>query len=132
MSICEVLVTSDPLSPPAPAFSGPFGAVLDFYGVVRALEDDRSIEGIEYEAFVPMAERQMKLITEKAASDHHLGEVLLHHRIGFVPVGEASLYLRVTARHRGAAYAASKAIVERLKMVVPIWKHPVFSSIQIA
>jgi molybdopterin synthase catalytic subunit len=56
--------------------------------------------------------------------------VIIHHRIGLVPVGEASLFVRVTARHRRAAYEGSSQIIERLKQAVPIWKHPVYASAQ--
>jgi molybdopterin synthase catalytic subunit len=130
--VIEILVSTAPLVSVPPAFAGSHGAVLDFYGIVRGIENDRVIDGIEYEAFVSMAEQQMKLVAEAAATDHVLGQVILHHRIGFVATGEASLFLRVSARHREAAYKASKQIVERLKTVVPIWKHPIFSTAQIA
>jgi molybdopterin synthase catalytic subunit len=73
-----------------------------------------------------MAEHQMKLIAQKAIEKFTLGSVMLHHRIGFVGVGEASLFLRASSRHRGAAFAASEWIVDELKKKVPIWKHPRF------
>jgi len=55
-----------------------------------------------------------------------LNQVLLHHRVGFVRTGEASLFLRVSAQHRAAAFEASKWIVDELKKKVPIWKKPAF------
>ena len=58
--------------------------------------------------------------------------MIIHHRIGFVPAGEASLFVRVTARHRRAAFEGSSQIIERLKQTVPIWKHPVYANVQIA
>jgi len=96
------------------------GAVLDFWGVVRELEDGRKIEGIDYEAHEAMAEHQMKVIADAAA------QVVLHHRVGFVRTGEASLFLRVSAQRRAAAFEASKWIVDELKKKVPIWKKPAF------
>jgi molybdopterin synthase catalytic subunit len=132
MNRCEIKISREPLGQVDPRFSGDYGGVVDFYGVVRELEDDQSIEGIDYEAFVPMAEIELKKIALAAADDYSLGEVVIHHRIGFVPVGEPSLFLRVSARHRGAAFAASERIIEQLKAVVPIWKHPIYSSVQIA
>src|SRR5207237_4976207 len=102
------------------------GAVLDFWGVVRELEDGRKIEGIDYEAHEAMAEHQMKVIADAAAETFRLNQVVLHHRIGFVPAGEASLFLRVRAQHRAAAFEASKSIVDELKKKVPIWKKPKF------
>ena len=100
------------------------GAVVDFWGVVRELEDGRKIEGIDYEAHKAMAEHQMKVIADAAAETFGLSQVVLHHRVGFVPTGEASLFLRVSAQHRAAAFEASKWIVDELKKKVPIWKKP--------
>jgi molybdopterin synthase catalytic subunit len=134
-SVCEVLVTESALQTPADDVdpstarrtSLSAGAVLDFQGIVRKLEDGREIEGIDYEAHVEMAEHQMRLIATAAAEKFQLHGVALHHRIGFVGAGEASLFLRVSAQHRGAAFEASKWIVDELKKKVPIWKKPAFS-----
>ena len=104
------------------------GAVLDFWGVVRELEDGRKIEGIDYEAHEAMAEHQMKVIADAAAETFRLNQVVLHHRVGFVRTGEASLFLRVSAQHRAAAFEASKWIVDELKKKVPIWKKPAFAN----
>jgi len=104
------------------------GAVLDFWGVVRELEDGRKIEGIDYEAHKAMAEHQMKVIADAAAETFRLNQVVLHHRVGFVRTGEASLFLRVSAQHRAAAFEASKWIVDELKKKVPIWKKPRFKT----
>ena len=104
------------------------GAIVDFWGAVRELEDGREIEGIDYEAHRDMAEHQMKTIVEAAVETFRLNQVLLHHRIGFVRAGEASLFLRVSAQHRAAAFAASQWIVDELKKKVPIWKRPRFEN----
>jgi len=104
------------------------GAVVDFWGVVRELEDGRKIEGIDYEAHEAMAEHQMKVIADAAAETFRLNQVVLHHRVGFVRTGEASLFLRVSAQRRAAAFEASKWIVDELKKKVPIWKRPRFKT----
>ena len=121
----EILLTFDPLLPPAPQFSGDAGGVVDFYGVVRGLEGPDAIAGIDYEAHQEMARHQLGQIVEETAARFPLFGVILHHRIGFVPVAEASLFLRVSAAHRGPAFAAAEALVVLLKQRVPIWKHPV-------
>jgi molybdopterin synthase catalytic subunit len=102
------------------------GAVVDFWGVVRQLEDGREIEGIDYEANESMAKHQMQLIADGAVKKFQLKGVLLHHRIGFVRAGEASLFVRVTTQHRASAFEASKWMVDELKKKVPIWKKPKF------
>ena len=133
-SVSEVLLTESALQTPEqdvdPSTSLrtglAVGAIVDFWGVVRKLEDGREIEGIDYEAHVAMAEHQLKLIANAAVEKFQLKRVQLHHRIGFVRAGEPSLFLRVCAQHRGAAFDASKWIVDELKKKVPIWKKPTF------
>ncbi len=121
----EILLTSDPLLPPVPQFSGDAGGVVDFYGVVRGLEGPNAIAGINYEAHQEMARHQLAKIVDETAARFPLFGVILHHRIGFVPVAQASLFLRVSAGHRGPAFEAAEALVVLLKQRVPIWKHPV-------
>jgi molybdopterin synthase catalytic subunit len=122
----EILITTQPLETRANSWNGRAGATVDFWGVVRSLEDGRKISGIEYEAHQVMAQHQMKSIADAAAQKFGLDEVILQHRIGFVAAGEASLFLRVSSGHRDAAYEASAWVVSELKKKVPIWKHPLF------
>lgn len=126
-ALFEVLVTDQQLEGNGAESDVDSGAVVDFYGIVRRLENGRQIEGIEYEAHTAMAEHQMRQIAETAVARFALRKVRLHHRIGFVPRGEPSLRLTVRAAHRGAAFDASKWIVDELKERVPIWKKPVFA-----
>jgi len=122
----EILITTSPLQSRPNRWNGAAGASVDFWGVVRTLEDGREISGIEYEAHQTMAQRQMELIAETARTDFGLDEVTLLHRIGFVAAGEPSLFLRVASAHRDAAFRASSWIVTELKKRVPIWKRPLF------
>jgi molybdopterin synthase catalytic subunit len=128
ISISEVLITDLPLEFPGEAADSDSGAVIDFWGRVRGIEEGREIKGINYEAHRAMAEHQMSLLAEKAVVDFFLTALVLTHRIGFVPAGEASLFLRVASRHRAAAFAASQWLIEKLKAKVPIWKRPVFKA----
>jgi molybdopterin synthase catalytic subunit len=123
-SVCEVLLTEAKLERPKQSADLESGAVLDFLGVVRRLEDGHEIDGIDYEANRPMAEHQFQLIAKAAAEKFRLNRVIAYHRIGFVRVGEASLWLQVATGHRAAAFQASKCIVDELKQKVPIWKRP--------
>jgi molybdopterin synthase catalytic subunit len=126
----EVKVTKEPLRPTPWVFSTEHGAVVDFFGVVRDYENDATIFGLEYEAFVEMAAAELGRISEEVAQKFSLGFVIVHHRIGVVPAGEASLFVRVSAPHRGAAFAGSQHLVELLKSRVPIWKHPIPARVQ--
>ena len=125
--VYEVLLTNAPLRPPENDPLGA-GAVVDFSGIVRSIEDGREIDGTEYEAHREMAEHQLRQIAEQAAEKFRFRVVIIHHRIGFIAVGEPSLFLRVTSLHREEAFRASQWIVNELKKKVPIWKKPRFTT----
>ena len=126
ISVCEVSLTEAPLVLPERNDDPQAGAVVVFWGAVRSMEGDREITGIEYEAHRQMAEHQMRLVAESASEKFDVREIFLRHRVGFVPAAEPSVVVRVASGHRGAAFAASQWIMDELKRVVPIWKHPVF------
>jgi molybdopterin synthase catalytic subunit len=126
ISVCEVSLTEAPLVLPERNDDPQAGAVVVFWGAVRSSEDGREITGIEYEAHRAMAEHQMRIVAESAVGKFGVREIFLRHRIGFVPAAEPSVVVRVASGHRGAAFAASQWIMDELKRVVPIWKHPVF------
>ena len=126
ISVCEVSLTEAPLVLPERVDDPQAGAVVVFWGVVRSMEEGREISGIEYEAHPAMAEHQMRLVAESAAEKFGVRDILLRHRVGFVPTAQPSVVVRVASGHRGAAFAASQWIMDELKRVVPIWKHPVF------
>ncbi len=130
--VCEVLLTEGPLEAPPQNHHGDAGATVDFWGVVRRLEDGREIEGIDYEAHREMADHQLRQIAEQAVKKFRLQLVIIHHRIGFIAVGEPSLFLRVTSLHREEAFRASQLIVNELKKKVPIWKRPKFKASVVA
>ena len=123
--VYEVLLTNAPLRPPENDALGA-GAVVDFSGIVRGTEDGREIEGIDYEAHREMAEHQLRQIAEQAVEKFRLQRVIVYHRIGFIAVGEPSLFVRVASPHREEAFRASQWIVDELKKKVPIWKRPRF------
>src|SRR5947208_15396686 len=123
--VYEISVTQAPLAARGNDIAGA-GAIVDFWGVVRPIEDGREIEGINYEAHREMAEHQLKRIAEQAEERFRLKLVIVHHRIGFVAVGEASLFLRGARPHRSEGFRASQWFVDELKKKVPMWKRPRF------
>src|SRR5947208_1031221 len=96
--VCEVLMTEGALQPPKAEYCGS-GAVVDFFGVVRPLENGRPISGIDYEAHSAMASHQLKSIAAEAIEKFDLHTVVVHHRIGFVPIGEPSVFVRTASGH---------------------------------
>jgi len=128
--VCEISVTESPLEAPTKHDYGDAGAVVEFWGVVRRFEEGREIEGIEYEAHREMAQHQLKRIAKQTADEFGLKLVIVHHRIGFIAVGEPSLVVSVTSPHRSEAFRAVQWIVDELKKNVPIWKKPRYQAEQ--
>jgi len=115
--------TRSPIVPPAPEFSSrEIGACLEFFGVVRELENGKKIPGLFYEAYEPMARAQLEKIFRELAARHPCEEILFIHRLDFVPVGEASLFVRIGSRHRQASLTLMGELIDRLKADVPVWK----------
>jgi len=126
---CEVLFTSEPIRVPERARgSREIGAVVEFHGIVRELEGEGKIAGLSYEAYEPMARREFDRIIAEVSDRHPIQAVLVIHRLGDVPVGEASLLVRVEAKHRGQALAFCGTLIDRMKEDVPIWKTPMQSA----
>jgi molybdopterin synthase catalytic subunit len=129
MSI-KVHIVDGPLAAAAPwpaAEGGLAGAVLCFEGVARRLENDRQINALDYEAYEPMASRQMQRLAEQITRDFGLLGVFVEHSRGRVPVGQCSFRLRVASPHRKEALNAVDYFIDRLKQDVPIWKSPVYA-----
>lgn len=115
--------TRSPVVPPAQKFSSrEIGASLEFFGIVRELENDKKIPGLFYEAYEPMARTALEKIFRELAARHPCEEIHFIHRLEFVPVGEASLFIRITSRHRQASLALMAELIDRLKTDVPVWK----------
>lgn len=99
------------------------GAHLEFSGIVRELENGKKIPGLHYEAYEPMARTTLEIIFTELAAKYSCAEIVFIHRLEFVPVGEASLFIRITSRHRQAALAMMGELIDRLKTDVPVWKN---------
>ena len=123
-NLIDVLIEDKPLRIAPAALTASAGAVVEFLGVVRGVEEGEKITGIYYEAHREMALHQLQKIAKSAREKFGFEQLVLHHRIGFVPVAEPSLFVRVMAKHRGAALNACEWIIEQLKAFVPIWKEP--------
>ena len=121
----DVSFVEGPISAPAKKTrSHEVGAVLEFHGIVREQEGAAALAALCYEAYEPMARREFDRIFAELSALNPVEDVMLIHRLGRVPVGEASLYVRVMAKHRGQALAFCGALIDRMKEDVPIWKMP--------
>lgn len=98
------------------------GAVVEFSGVVRSLENGDPISGIDYEAYLPMVDREIRRIAKALHQDHPILEMAFFHRTGFVAVSETSLYIRIHSERRINAFRFLERFIDLLKQDVPIWK----------
>ena len=98
------------------------GASILFVGTVRNVNEGREVTGIDYAAYLPMAERELAAIVAEAADRFHTSHIAVEHRLGHLALLDASVAIAVAHPHRAAAYDASRYIIEELKRRVPIWK----------
>lgn len=98
------------------------GAVVTFQGTTRDHNDGAAVVSLRYEAYAEMAQKVMCNLFEAALREFPVTRVRVAHRLGEVPVGEASVVVVVAAPHRGAAFDACRYLMDRLKHEVPIWK----------
>jgi molybdopterin synthase catalytic subunit len=104
------------------------GALASFLGVTRNSFQGRAVDHLEYEAYAPMAEREMGRIgTEIAERWPSVTGIAIAHRVGRVEIGETSVAVVVSAPHRREALAACAHGIERLKAGLPVWKKEVFA-----
>jgi len=103
------------------------GADIRFHGVVRDLEDDKIITGIDYSCYPDMAEAELNKIVEAMLADNPDHLITIHHCIGFVAAGDASILIRVQTTHSQEAFDLSREYLKRIKTSVPIWKKPIFA-----
>lgn len=92
------------------------GAVVTFLGVTR------EVERLDYEAYVPMAESRLAMICEEVLAAHGAARVAALHRIGEVALSQPSVIVAASSPHRPEAFAAARALIDRIKAEAPIWK----------
>jgi len=102
------------------------GAVTTFIGLVRDHNLGRRVLHLEYEAYDALALRGLDLIVTEATAQWPAVRLAIHHRTGRMEIGEASVAIAAASPHRADAFAASRYAIERIKQIVPIWKHEYF------
>jgi molybdopterin synthase catalytic subunit len=105
---------------------GADGAVVTFLGLVRNHNLGRSVRYLEYEAYEPLGLKAFERIASEIRARWPSAGLALHHRIGRLDIGEASVAIVVRSPHRGDAYAACRYTIERVKQIAPIWKREFF------
>jgi molybdopterin synthase catalytic subunit len=102
------------------------GAVTSFSGLVRDRNQGRRVSFLEYEAYVPLAVKALERIAAEVRGEWPTVRLGVHHRIGRLELGEVSIIIVAASPHRAAAFAACRYTIERVKQIVPIWKHEHF------
>lgn len=110
----------------APGDDGREGAVVSFLGLVRNHNAGRRVQHLEYEAYEPLAVRSFERIAAEIRSRWPEVRFALHHRIGRIEIGDASVAIAAASPHRADAFAACRYAIERVKQIAPIWKREFF------
>ncbi len=103
------------------------GAIVTLDGFVRQFTKGRETEHLVYEAYEPMALKEMEKLVQKAHDEFEIEHVGIVHRLGRLEIGETSVVIAVAAPHRRAAFEACEWLIKELKRTVPIWKTEVYA-----
>src|SRR5690606_15780619 len=98
------------------------GGVVTFTGVVRRHNRGLEVERLEYEAYTEMAEKVMRALCDEIEAELPGCRLAVEHRVGSLGVGDVAVVIAAAAPHRAEAFAACRAMIDRLKERVPIWK----------
>lgn len=98
------------------------GATVLFLGTTRRMTGTHETQTLYYECYREMALQEMARLAADAIQQWPLAQVGLSHRVGEVPIGEASVAIAVSSPHRAAAFEAASWLIDTLKQSVPIWK----------
>ena len=98
------------------------GAVVCFDGRVRNRNDGRAVDGLSYEAYIELAEREGRRIVDEARARFDVVRIVCVHRVGDLALGEVAVWAGVAAGHRAAAFDACRYVIDAVKARVPIWK----------
>ncbi|HVW12189.1 MAG TPA: molybdenum cofactor biosynthesis protein MoaE [Mucilaginibacter sp.] len=102
------------------------GGIDVFIGTVRDATKGRKVVRLEFEAYEPMALKEMEKIAKQAFEKWPVQKLVIHHRVGVLEVGEAPVVIAVSCAHRDAAFEACRFVIDTLKRTVPIWKKEIF------
>lgn len=103
------------------------GAISCFLGTTRDTFQDKKVVRLEYEAYTPMALRELQAIAEEIRQQWDVHTICITHRLGVVPVTEVSVAIVVSSTHRRESLAAVDFAINTIKSRVPIWKKEVYS-----
>ena len=118
-------LTHDPIDPAAlvkRVMRPSDGAYVLFEGVVRDHHEGKAVESILYEAYEPMAEKELETIVREVGERFPDVAIAVVHRLGRLFVGDASIAIACSSPHRAESFEACRTMIDRIKETVPIWK----------
>lgn len=98
------------------------GAISTFIGVAREFTKGKRTLFLEYEAYVPMAEKKLAEIGDEIKVRWPDAKTAIAHRTGRLDISDVAVAIAVSTPHRADAFEASRHAIERIKEIVPIWK----------
>lgn len=98
------------------------GGVCLFVGTVRNHNLGKPVTLLEYQAYAPMAQKELSALADEIEREQPGVTLACLHRVGSLLVGDVAVICAASAAHRGDAFAACQALIDRLKARVPIWK----------
>ena len=98
------------------------GAYVLFEGVVRNHHEGHAVESIFYDAYRPMAEKEIETIVRDVTNEFPDVAMAVVHRLGQLIVGDTSIAIVCSSPHRAESFEACRALIDRIKQTVPIWK----------
>ncbi len=125
----DIQIKSTPLQPDDCinfAASPEAGGSTVFIGTVRNATKGKKVVRLEFEAYEPMAIKELKKIAETVVDRWQVINISIHHRAGILDIGEIAVIIAVTTPHRKAAFEACEYTIDTLKQTVPIWKKEIF------
>lgn len=102
------------------------GGICLFVGTVRDHTNKKEVNSLEFEAYAPMAIKEMEKLISRANVEWPLNKVVIQHVVGKKEIGEPVVVIGASAAHRDAAFASCRFLIDELKKTVPIWKREVF------
>ncbi len=125
----EIYITEDKLDAKACTEKVTYpgaGGIVVFVGTVRDQTKGKTVKHLEFEAYAPMALKEMQKIADQATEKWALHKMVIHHRLGLVPIEEEAVVIACASAHRKEAFEACQYAIDTLKETVPIWKKEVF------
>lgn len=98
------------------------GGFVSFEGWVRNHNEGKPVNGLFYEAYVPLAEKEGARILNEAMARFDVRLASCQHRVGELPIGGIAVWVGVSSDHRDAAFQACRYIIDEVKARLPIWK----------